>query len=124
MDEALKKTLEPKIAGKDQKSLKPIVKQKAQAPSKERLLKEANSQELMNCFATLEAAAAKGKKSCYLMKESDYPLSDATAQCILKTEIDLSQEKIPPENDTSVALYTVRAYFDESSTGIKRFWQE
>ena len=32
MDEALKKTLEPKIAGKDQKSLKPIVKQKAQAP--------------------------------------------------------------------------------------------
>lgn len=73
----------------------------------------------------MEKAAREGAKSCYLIKECDYSLSNSTVEHLLNAGIDLSQNCILFEKGTIPnALYSVRAYFDDSAHGVKRLWKE
>lgn len=106
---------------------KTILKEKVKRkyPTKAELLRLASSQELINCYSAMEKAAREGAKSCYLIKECDYSLSNSTVEHLLNAGIDLSQNCILFEKGTIPnALYSVRAYFDDSAHGVKRLWKE
>lgn len=76
MDIETTKSEQPKTISKE--------KVKRKYPTKAELLRLASSQELINCYSAMEKAAREGAKSCYLIKECDYSLSNSTVEHLLK----------------------------------------